>query len=79
MHRRTSGSVRRIAAGAAATLLLAASACSNEDGLLSFFSQHDVAWGPLMAGCVIFTAPAVLIFLLAQRYFVGDISTGAFK
>jgi multiple sugar transport system permease protein len=48
-------------------------------GLYNFFSQHDVAWGPLMAGCVVFTIPAVAIFLVAQRYFVGGISTGAFK
>lgn len=48
-------------------------------GLYNFFSQHDVAWGPLMAGCVMFTLPAVAIFLVAQRYFVGGISTGALK
>jgi multiple sugar transport system permease protein len=48
-------------------------------GLYNFFSQHDVAWGPLMAACVVFTIPAVAIFLVAQRYFVGGISTGAFK
>lgn len=48
-------------------------------GLYSFFGQHDIAWGPLMAACVLFTIPAVLIFLVAQRYFVGGISTGALK
>jgi multiple sugar transport system permease protein len=48
-------------------------------GLYNFFSQHDVAWGPLMAACVVFTIPAVAIFLIAQRYFVSGISTGALK
>lgn len=48
-------------------------------GLYNFFSQHDVAWGPLMAACVMFTLPAVAIFLVAQRYFVGGIAAGALK
>lgn len=48
-------------------------------GLYSFFGQHDVAWGPLMAACVMFTLPALVIFLVGQRYFIGGISTGALK
>jgi multiple sugar transport system permease protein len=48
-------------------------------GLYSFFGQHDVAWGPLMAACVMFTVPAVIVFLLAQRYFVAGLNTGALK
>ena len=48
-------------------------------GLYAFFGQNDVAWGPLMAACVLFTLPALVIFLLAQRFFVGGISTGALK
>lgn len=48
-------------------------------GLYSFFGQNTVAWGPLMAACVLFTLPALLLFLLGQRFFIGGISTGAFK
>lgn len=48
-------------------------------GLYSFFSEHGVAWGPLMAACVLFTAPAVIVFVLAQRYFVGGLAAGAVK
>ncbi|TMR26713.1 carbohydrate ABC transporter permease [Nonomuraea zeae] len=48
-------------------------------GLYAFFAEHDIAWGPLMAACVLFTIPALLIFILGQRYFVGGISTGALK
>lgn len=48
-------------------------------GLYAFFGQHDVAWGPLMAACVMFTLPALLIFIFGQRYFIGGISTGALK
>ncbi|MBE1593838.1 carbohydrate ABC transporter permease [Nonomuraea angiospora] len=48
-------------------------------GLYAFFAEHDVAWGPLMAACVMFTIPALLIFIAGQRYFVGGVSTGALK
>lgn len=48
-------------------------------GLYAFFGQNDVAWGPLMAACVLFTLPALVIFLMAQRFFIGGISSGALK
>lgn len=48
-------------------------------GLYAFFGENDVAWGPLMAACVMFTLPAVVIFLLGQRFFIGGISAGALK
>jgi multiple sugar transport system permease protein len=48
-------------------------------GLYSFFSQHGVEWGPLMAACVLFTIPALIIFLVAQRYFISGVAAGALK
>jgi len=48
-------------------------------GLYNFFSEHGVAWGPLMAACAMFTLPAFLVFLLGQRYFVEGISTSGIK
>lgn len=48
-------------------------------GLYAFFGENDVAWGPLMAACVMFTLPAVAIFLLGQKFFIGGASAGAFK
>ncbi|MBO9577214.1 MAG: carbohydrate ABC transporter permease [Microbacteriaceae bacterium] len=48
-------------------------------GLYSFFGENDVAWGPLMAACVLFTLPALVIFLIGQRFFIGGISAGALK
>lgn len=48
-------------------------------GLYAFFSQHGVEWGPLMAACVLFTIPAFVIFLLAQRYFISGMAAGALK
>ncbi|MFC6357073.1 carbohydrate ABC transporter permease [Luethyella okanaganae] len=48
-------------------------------GLYSFFGEHTVEWGPLMAASVLFTVPALVIFVLFQRYFIGGISAGALK
>ncbi|MEU4482338.1 carbohydrate ABC transporter permease [Micromonospora sp. NPDC023966] len=48
-------------------------------GLYAFFSEHDVAWGPLMSACVIFTLPALGIFLLGQRFFMSQMTAGALK
>ena len=48
-------------------------------GLYSFFGQNDIAWGPLMAACVLFTLPALFVFLIGQRFFIGGISAGALK
>lgn len=48
-------------------------------GLYAFFGQNNVAWGPLMAACVLFTLPAVVIFVIGQRFFIGGISAGALK
>ncbi len=48
-------------------------------GLYNFFGEHGVAWGPLMAACLIFTLPAVGIFMVAQRYFVQGIAVTGIK
>ncbi|HEY9292622.1 MAG TPA: carbohydrate ABC transporter permease [Microlunatus sp.] len=48
-------------------------------GLYNFFGEHGVAWGPLMAACLIFTLPALLIFMVAQRYFVQGIAVTGMK
>ena len=48
-------------------------------GLYSFFGEHGVQWGPLMAACVLFTFPAVIIYIVCQRYFIGGLAAGAIK
>ncbi|WP_437583289.1 carbohydrate ABC transporter permease [Paramicrobacterium sp. CJ85] len=48
-------------------------------GLYAFFGENDVAWGPLMAACTMFTIPALIIFLIGQKFFIGGISAGAIK
>jgi multiple sugar transport system permease protein len=49
-------------------------------GLLQF--RNDEAgsdFGPLMAGAVLITAPLILAFLFAQRWFIEGITLGAVK
>lgn len=48
-------------------------------GFYNFFSENGVEWGPLMAACVLFTLPALIVFLLGQRYFVEGIATSGLK
>ena len=48
-------------------------------GLYNFFGEHGVAWGPLMAACLIFTIPALVVFMVAQRYFVQGIAVTGMK
>jgi multiple sugar transport system permease protein len=48
-------------------------------GLYNFFGEHGVAWGPLMAACLIFTIPALIVFMVAQRYFVQGIAVTGMK
>jgi multiple sugar transport system permease protein len=43
-------------------------------GLRSFLSQHTADWNLLMAAAVVFTLPMVVIFFLAQRYFISGIT-----
>ncbi|RIK34782.1 MAG: ABC transporter permease [Chloroflexi bacterium] len=48
-------------------------------GLTLFRSQHRIEWGVLMAGTTIATLPTILLFLLAQRYFVQGIALTGIK
>ncbi len=48
-------------------------------GLNAFFGQYGIEWGPLMAACALFTLPTLLIFVAANKYFVGGQMAGALK
>jgi multiple sugar transport system permease protein len=46
-------------------------------GLGTFRSEYETQWSLLMAASVIFTVPMIVLFFLAQRYFVtGVVSSG---
>jgi multiple sugar transport system permease protein len=48
-------------------------------GLQLYFSQHSRAWAYLMCASVIFTLPAVLIFIFAQKTFIRGITLTGIK
>ncbi len=48
-------------------------------GLYNFFSENGIAWGPLMAASVIFTVPALIVFLIGQRFFLSGLATSGLK
>lgn len=48
-------------------------------GVLAFKQQYEAQWGNLMAGVVIMTIPIVILFVFAQRQFMGGLYAGAVK
>jgi multiple sugar transport system permease protein len=48
-------------------------------GLYSFFSEHGVEWGALMAASVLMSLPLILVFLVGQRQFLRGISLTGIK
>lgn len=47
--------------------------------LQQFQSQHDSAWGPLMAMGAVITLPVILLFFLTQRTFIQGITLSGLK
>jgi ABC-type glycerol-3-phosphate transport system permease component len=48
-------------------------------GLASFFAEHSVDWGGLMAGSVLASLPVIVLFGVLSRYFVQGLTSGAVK
>jgi multiple sugar transport system permease protein len=48
-------------------------------GLYSFFSEHGVAWGALMAAATLMSAPLIVVFLFGQRQFLQGIAFTGIK
>ena len=48
-------------------------------GLTTFKSEYETQWALWMAASVIFTIPMVILFFLAQRFFMEGISTTGLK
>ncbi len=47
--------------------------------LYGFSSNQNIYWGPLLAGAVLATIPAVVIFLPLQRFLVQGLTAGGIK
>jgi multiple sugar transport system permease protein len=48
-------------------------------GLAFFTSEHDVAYNLLMAASTLIVLPVVIVFILAQRFFIEGITVGGVK
>jgi multiple sugar transport system permease protein len=48
-------------------------------GLAFFTSEHDVAYNLLMAASTLIVLPVVVVFILAQRFFIEGITVGGVK
>lgn len=48
-------------------------------GLASFRGEFITPWNQILAAATLYTAPALLFFLLAQRYIVTGLTSGAVK
>jgi multiple sugar transport system permease protein len=48
-------------------------------GLAFFTSEHDVAYNLLMAASTLIVLPVVVVFVLAQRFFIEGITVGGVK
>ena len=48
-------------------------------GLMSFQGQFSNEYGQLNAAIVVTVLPAVLVYLIFQRYFVSGLASGAIK
>jgi multiple sugar transport system permease protein len=63
----------------AAVLLDSPSKLTAPLGLLSFRIADNLDWGPLMAASILTTIPAVIFFILAQKYIVSGLTAGSVK
>ncbi|WP_242863230.1 carbohydrate ABC transporter permease [Caloranaerobacter ferrireducens] len=48
-------------------------------GLNSFYGQYFQFWDQVLAGVMILSVPAIIIFLISQRNFIKGISTTGMK
>jgi multiple sugar transport system permease protein len=63
----------------AAVLLTSPAVKTAPIGLLSFTIADNYLWGPLSAAAILMTIPAVILFLVAQKYIVAGLTLGGVK
>jgi multiple sugar transport system permease protein len=51
----------------------------NPLGLQQFVGQHETEWAMLMAASTLMPLPIILLFFLAQRFFIEGITLTAIK
>lgn len=47
--------------------------------IATFQGQHGTEWGLVFAASLIAAVPVIIVYVSLQRYFIGGITTGAFK
>jgi multiple sugar transport system permease protein len=47
--------------------------------IATFQGQHGTEWGLVFAASLIAAVPVIIVYVSLQRYFVGGLTTGAFK
>ena len=47
--------------------------------VFNFMAYSEINWGGLMAAAVVITAPVIIIALIAQKYIIQGLTTGAVK
>jgi multiple sugar transport system permease protein len=47
--------------------------------IATFYGQHTTDWGLVFAASLIAVVPVIIVFISMQRYFVGGLTSGAFK
>ncbi|OGO17766.1 MAG: ABC transporter permease [Chloroflexi bacterium RBG_16_48_8] len=47
--------------------------------IATFYGQHATDWGLVFAASLIAVVPVMIVFISMQRYFVGGLTSGAFK
>jgi multiple sugar transport system permease protein len=63
----------------ALTLIDDASKRTLPIAIATFQGQHGTDWGLVFAASLIAAVPVIIVFVSLQRYFVGGITSGAFK
>jgi multiple sugar transport system permease protein len=63
----------------ALTLIDDASKRTLPIAIATFQGQHGTDWGLVFAASLIAAVPVIIVFVSLQRYFVGGLTSGAFK
>jgi len=63
----------------ARTLLTTMAKWTGAVGIASLRGEYEIYWNDVMAAAVVFCLPAIVVFLILERYLVAGLSGGAVK